>query len=636
MAARDLRIETITPYENGRSFGPTGSYELTRGTVDFAVDPAAPANAQIVDLGRAPRGEDGLVEFSADFSLLQPHDPARSNGRVLFVVANRGRIGPLPYSEDIAWPPRDDVIDPGDGYLLREGWTIAWCGWQFDVPRGSTALGLSAPQALEDGLPIVGQVRVDFRSDQPIADHVLGDSGPMYAFSSYPALSLDDPDAVLTVRDYLNGPRQPIARGRWRFAHDERGRPVPDDERIWLEGGFEPFRTYEVLYRTRACPVVGTGLLAVRDFVAHLRASSGSPCEGRVDHTFAFGASQSGRFLRHFLHLGLNQDERGRTVFDGVHPHIGGGRLGEFNLRYGQPSHFSYSGAGGRPPFSPSPGGGLFDRQRGLGSMPKVVITNTAWEYWRGDAALNHIDPTSGSDLADAADTRIYFFAGTDHVGASPMKDTMPLANPPNRRSSILLTRAAFDNLVRWVTDGSDPPTSRVPRLHDGSASTREDVLVYFKAVPGARLPDEATLPLTRLVDHGAGTDDGVIVWPGIEGASLTCYVATVNDDGNERAGVRLPELAAPVATYTGWNPRAPQPGLPDVLYEFPGSTFGFARDAATRSRSGDPRSSIEERYASRDEYLAELRRVTDALVGARLLLPDDADRAVSVAAELY
>jgi hypothetical protein len=279
---------------------------------------------------------------------------------------------------------------------------------------------------------------------------------------------------------------------------------------------------------------------------------------------------------------------------------------------------------------------GLFDRQRVLGAMPKVVITNSSWEYWRGDAALNHIDPTTREDLPDADDVRLYLLAGTDHVGASPMKDMMPLANPPNRLSATLLLRAAFGNLVAWVTEGIAPPPSLVPRISDNTAATREEVLKSFETIPGAILPDVEVLPVTQLVDHGHQADLGIIVWPGKPGEVLTCFVAAVNDDGDEVAGVRLPELQAPLASYTGWNPRALQPGLPKVLYEFPGSMFKFAATEEEQLATGDGRRSIPARYHDRNAYAAAVGAVVDDLVEQRLLLRSDAERAIRSAVNRY
>lgn len=649
MALTKLTVTSETPYEASRPFGATGPYRLLRGTAEFAVDPALPANREIADLDRAPRDDAGRVGFRSSWCALDPVEGGRASRRLLFVVPNRGRVMAMPMSEDLAPVPMEAAgtdlsIDPGDGLLLSQGWTVAWCGWQWDVTAG---LGLEAPVALAGGVPIDGEVRVDFSSDVPIADHPLSDTTPMAWFRPYPAADVDDPAATLTVRDSLSAERSVIERGRWRFARDQGGRPVPDPASVWLEGGFEADRVYEVVYRTATCPVVGTGLLAVRDFVSFLRRPEeathrpGAPVlSATPQHAFGFGVSQSARFLRHFLHLGLNRDEAGAPVFDGVLGHIGGGRLGEFNQRYGQPSHFGYSGTGSRPPYSPSPGAGLFDRQRELGAMPKVVLTNSAWEYWRGDAALNHIDPEAGRDLPDAPDTRLYLLAGTDHLGPNPLKRTMPLANPPNTLNWILLLRAAFMNLVAWVTDGAAPPQTTVPRLADGTAETREKVLARFEALPGARTPDPVYLPVTRLAHRGPGQEAGVaqpsplegqpVEGPPLQAAALTCYVSAVDEDGNETAGVRLPEITVPLATFTGWNPRAPVPGRPDTIYEFPGSQLAFPAGPGERAETGDPRRSVAERYPDHAAYEAAVGAAVRQLLAARFLLPGDADRATA------
>lgn len=627
MALTKLTLASETPYEASRPFGAAGPYRLLRGTAEFAVDPLLPANREIVDLDRAPRDDAGRVGFQAGWCVLDPAEGERAARRLIFVVPNRGRVMAMPMSEDLAPVPMEAAgtdlsIDPGDGLLLSQGWTVAWCGWQWDVIAG---LGLEAPVALSGGAPIDGEVRVDFSSEVPIADHPLSDTRPMASFRPYEAADVDDPAATLTVRDSLSGERSVVERERWRFARDQRGRPVPDPGYVWLDGGFEAHRVYEVVYRTATCPVVGTGLLAVRDFVSFLRRPGeaadrpGQPLLSATPrHVFGFGVSQSARFLRHFVHLGLNRDEAGAPVFDGVLGHIGGGRLGEFNQRYGQPSHFGYSGFGSRPPYSPSPGSGLFDRQRELGAMPKVFLTNSAWEYWRGDAALNHIDPESGRDLPDPEDTRLYLLAGTDHLGPNPMKRAMPLANPPNTLNWILLLRAAFMNLVAWVADGTEPPETTVPRLADGTAETREKVVARFEALPGAHVPDPIHLPVTRL--------EG----PSVEGRTLTCYVSAVDEDGNEVAGVHLPEITAPLATFTGWNPRAPVPGRPDIIYEFAGSELRFPAGPGARAEAGDPRRSVPERYPDPAAYQAAVGAAVRQLVAARLLLPGDAERATA------
>lgn len=654
MTVMHLAIHSRAPHADGVAFGGTGPYERLDGTIGFAVEPGHAANRPIIDLDRAARDDTGRVRFQADFCLLQPREPARGNRRLLFEVLNRGRKL-LPRMLDHAPPDAAPTarIDPGDGFLLRHGWTIAWCGWQWDVVRGPALLGLEAPQALEavDGQarPIEGQVICQFQPNEALRDHLLADR----VHRPYPAADLAAPDAVMTVRDAAGGPRATIPRDRWRFARaGADGAPVPDHTRVWLADGFAPGRVYEVVYRTASSPVVGAGLLAVRDAVAFLRhgdAAAGNPCAGRIDHTFGFGMSQSGRFLRHFLYLGLNLDEAGRPVFDGLLPHVAGARRGEFNSRFAQPSVQQTPGFGHLPPFADDEGphppagaaGGLLGRQRALGGVPKIVSINTSAEYWRGDASLAHTDPAGTRDLALPPEVRAYLFAGTQHgLGTVPpprvnANDGARGAHPFNALDYALL-RAALVNLERWVTAGEAPPPSAVPRLADGTAVPARAALDAYRAIPGATLPDPARLPALCRYDLGPDADQGVGRYPAVAGAPYPAYVSAVDADGNEVAGVRMPDLVVPVATYTGWNPRAPESGGTGQIIPMQGSTFPFASDAAARERAGDPRPSVAERYRGRDDYLARVRRAAERLVAERYLLAEDVDLALRLAAERY
>lgn len=653
MALTHLESIRQEPFRDGTSWPGGGPYELVSGVAHFAVDPTADANRSITDLDRAERrpeqgGGGEEVRFSADFRVLRPLE-ASGPTNLLFTVANRGRFQAVPFSLGIPWfDPDQASVEPGDGFLLRHGWTLAWCGWQWDVISGPASLGLQAPEALEvpatggPGRPVQGDVRVDFTSEVPIADHALGDSGPQFSFRSYAAADADQPDAVLTVRDTVDGERRVIERDRWRFARDEAGQAVTDDEHIRLEGGFLPFRYYEVTYRTRRSPVVGTGLLAVRDFISFLRYGpdprGGSEIQaprpaGGISAAFGYGASQSGRFLRHFLHEAMNLDENGRPIFDGVLPHVAGARLGEFNQRYGQPSHFSHSGIGSLPPFSPA--GGLFDKQVKAGAMPKVMLTNTSWEYYRGDAALNHVEPTGAADLDEPADVRMYLFAGADHLGPSPVKAIMPVANPVNDLDSVVLLRAALMNLVAWAVDRVEPPPSKVPRLSDGTAVPPETA-VNAVAIPGARRPEPAGFPRVSVTDLGPDTDRGLVRLPAKLGGTYPSLVPAVDADGNDVPGIHFPEVVAPVATYTGWNARTHVPGLPDTLMQFAGSQFPFPATAERARAAGDPRAPLAERYRDREDYAERLRSAIDALVAARHLLAEDAATALEQGLNRY
>jgi Alpha/beta hydrolase domain len=642
-----VEIRSRRPFAEGRAFGEVGAYERLDGTIHFAVDPTLAANRAIVDLERAARDAGGRVTFSADLCLLRPADPSRGNDRLLFDVLNRGRkVAVRSLNRAPVDPVPTEAIDPGDGFLMRRGWTIAWCGWQWDVVRSPALLGLEAPTALDESdQPIAGQVLVEFQPNRASHDALLANR----VHRPYSAADPEQPDAQLLVRDWWAGPRATIPRDRWRFARDDGGRPVPDADHVWLADGFVPGRIYEVVYRTRVCPVVGSGLLAVRDCVSFLRyadAAAGNPCADHVAHAYGFGVSQSGRFLRHFLYLGLNLDEAGRPVFDGVLPHVAGARRGEFNHRFAQPSVQSTAGFGHLMPFGfddqTDPLGGRTDgllrRQRELGGVPRIVATNTSAEYWRGDCSLLHTDLAGQADVEPPAGVRVYHFAGTQHgTGVVPLVDVEPNegtrgAHPFNMVDYSPLLRAALVNLDRWVTEGVEPPPSAFPRLGDGSAVRPAVVIDAFRDLPNVRPPTPERVPGMRRLDLGPRAAAGVGRYPPAAGEPYPTFVAAVDADRNELAGVRLPDLTVPLATVTGWNTRHPETGGAGQLIPMAGSTLPFAATAEERRRTGDPRPAIAERYRDRDDYLARVRRAAEELVARRYVLPEDVETLVELA----
>jgi hypothetical protein len=650
MAVTRLEIAARAPYQGGMTFGAVGAYERIDGVIHFAVDPLHEANAAIVDLDKAARDAAGRVTFSADFCLLHPVDPTRANRRLIFDVLNRGGRRAVPRFNHV--PPalaQTPGIDPGDGFLFRHGWSIACCGWQWDVRRSEALLGLDAPEALDSGgAPIAGTVRVWFQPNSRTRHKLLADR----MHQPYNAAALDQPDAVLRVRDWPDGPPTVIPRDRWHFARDEDGTPVPDDGHIWMAEGFTPGKVYEVIYRTRRCPVVGAGMLAVRDCASFLRFSDAAdnPCAGRIDATIGYGVSQSGRFLRHFLSTGLNVDEAGRQVFDGLLIHVAGARRGEFNHRYAQPSDQHQPSFGHLPPFADDPQtdpitgqiAGLLDRQRALGGVPKVVYTNTAAEYWRGDTSLMHTDMAGTRDVEPPAESRVYLFASTQHVaGSLPLVDGNGPGEPRGRYVANAvdyapLMRAALANLDRWIVEGTEPPASLFPRLADGTAITGAAAIAAFRQIPGLDLPDPAQLPVTRRVDLGPKAARGIGRYPTEPGERYPNYVAAMDADGNERVGIPMPDVAVPLATYTGWNPRHPETGGPEQILPMQGATLPFPRTADERARTGDPRPSIAERYRDRTDYLDQVRRAALSLVEQRYLLSEDVPLAVEIAAERY
>jgi hypothetical protein len=646
MAVSDLVITRRDPYDEGRAFGASGPYERIEGTIGFAVTPDSAANAAIIDLAHAARDADGLVRFQADFSLLQPADPTMGSRRLLFEVVNRGRrLAPRHLNGAPPEPLPTAAIDPGDGLLLRQGWTLAWCGWQWDIAPSEVLLGLRAPEALAPtGEALHGQTSFRFQPNLRAAYQPLAEPGQI----PLTAADADDPDAILTVAASARGPWHPIPRECWRFASAGPEGPQADPASLWLADEFVPGQVYEVIYRTDRSPVVGAGLLAVRDTVAFLRhgdATAGNPCAGRLDHAFGFGVSQSGRFLRHFLHLGLNVDEANRQVFDGVLAHVAGGWRGQFNNRHGQPGVMNTPGFNHLPPHADAIDSGaasVFARQRAMGGMPKTIATNTAAEYWRGDAALIHLDPAAARDLTLPDDTRAYLLAGSQHSpGIALLFRVNPLdglrgAHPFNLLDYTPLLRAALRNLADWVVVGAEPPPSALPRIADGTAALATEALRPFTAIPGATSPDPALLPAPRPLDLGPDTTRGIGRYPAIEGAPYPLYVAAVDADGNEVAGVALPDLAVPIGTHSGWNPRDPQIGGAGQLVSLQGSSLPFTRTGAERKAQGDPRPAIAERYRDRADYLARVQAAAEALVARRLLLAEDVALTVALAAARY
>ena len=684
MALTRLEIVRREPFEEGGAFGETGPYERVDAIAHYAVDPEHPANAGIVDLGRAERAPDGKVRFSGDATFLVPVDPARANRALLLDVPNRGnRIAMRSFNMAPFDLMPTDEITPGDGYLLDRGWCIAWCGWQWDVPHPSVRLGLRAPAVPRANRTPAGRMQLRIQPDRATDTFVLTDQhvGPV---GNHAPISPDDPDdrdAALWVREHLFDVPERIPRERWAFvrrngarsggwsddrgggrsggrsddrsggrSRDDGGSAIPGADSVRLAGGFQPGRIYDLVYTPAECPVVGAGLLAVRDLAAWARAGADAPTAGRVDHVIAKGVSQCGRFLRAFLHAGLNRDEDGNRVFDGVHVHVAGGRRGEFNHRYGQPSVQPTPSLGHRFPFADEPQtdprsgcrAGLLDGQRAVGCMPKVFYTDTSSEYWRGDAWLAHHDLESGADAEPPAEVRRYLFASTQHgPGVLPFTARSMFGSHGGNCLNVVdyrpLLRAALENLRRWIADGIEPPESVFPRVNDATAAAREDVLGALARIPGLALPRADRLPSLAPMDLGEHAGDGVPDLPArFTGAPYPACVSAVDAFGNELGGLRMPDVAVPVATHIGFNPRHADTGGDGQILEYLGSTVPLARIAAAREAASDPRPSIAERYPSRDAYLAEVRAAAQGLVDARYLLAGDVELCAALAAERY
>ncbi len=524
MAMLAFEINKRQPLAGGRDFGMAGAYEQIDGTAHFGVDPSHPDNQGITDIALAPRNTMGRVLFSADATILTPRDPGRGNRKLLVDIPNRGNRLAMRFLNNAAPAVPGEPIDPGDGFLMRHGYTVAWCGWQHDVPDVPGLMRANVPDAkTTDGGPVRGPIMVSFLPNVSSQVQLLSDR----AHRPYPTSDVSDPHAVLLEREADDAPPKIIPREQWSFARFEGGRCVPDPTHVYLAAGFVPGKLYHVVYTTTGAPVIGLGFLATRDFASFLRhdaASQDNPWAGKIQHAYAFGASQSGAFLRQYLWLGLHRDERERPVFDGYLIHIaGGGRGADFNMRFGQPSNTLRPRLRETPPFTDIPQtdpvtgrtSGLLDRIGAHQPRPKIFMTNSSNEYWRGDASLIHSAMDGSRDLEPSADVRIYHYAGTQHGSATwPVADSDPLDGTRtlclmNTVDYRPLLRGAVVALDRWVSVGDRPPPSQYPRLADGTAVTRETTEGSFSGIPDIRFPTR--LPRAARNDFGPETDRGVV-----------------------------------------------------------------------------------------------------------------------------
>ncbi|CAN5890777.1 alpha/beta hydrolase domain-containing protein [soil metagenome] len=609
-----LDIERIEPLADGAPFGASGAYERVIGKAKGEIDPKDPANKGIALIDKAPLNANGRVDYTTDVFILRPKDPAKGNGRILYEVNNRGRkmlFGNLCDGPQGVNDPKT-MADVGNGFPMRQGYTIVWSGWDPDAPRANMGLGLSAPVATDKGQTIVQTVREEFCSGTR--------AGNLEAFKlSYEAATREQPRPRLTVRERADDEPRELPLNQWSFV---------DGRSIKLREGSKPKPgyLYEFHYEAKN-PKVPLGFAATRDVVSWLRHDRAAvkATGGTITHALAIGFSQAGRYLRNHLSEGFNRDEQGRTVFDGIHSHIAGvGRI-FFNTPFAQPARtgtqhedhhfpeneFPFSTATLSDPLTGKTGSLL----RGDGSDPKLIETNTSTEYWQKGASLLHTDPLGARDITLPETCRVYMIAGTQHGGrAGATTDAGPNINPRNPHNPMPAVRALLVALDEWVVSGKAPPPSRVPTLAAGTLVEADKT--GFPAVPGA-----AVVKVTNQV-----APPGDWVNPKPADKAYRTLVSTVDGDGNEVAGIRLPDIAVPLATYTGWNEYKP-PYPAGEIADRDGSCLPFPVDKAARAASGDPRPSLAERYASGADYGAKVQAVVMALLKDRLLLAEDAER---------
>ena len=637
-----------SPTFGGRAFGEVGQYEKLRGVAYGEVDPTDPRNAVITDIELAPRNANGNVEYATDIFILKPLDMSRGNHKLFLDMNNRGqmRLGRL--NDAALTNDPTTAADAGSGFVMNLGYTIVGNGWDFGAPGENSGLTISVPVATHpDGTEITG----------PSYEYIAFNRGAPERYTlAYPAATLDTAEATLTVRERLDERPAVIAPAEWQYVDERTIRLLPAGT------AFQAGRIYELSYTAKHPVVAALGLAATRDFVSFLRHAAeddngtANPLAREIRQTYSFSISQPSRALHDFQTLGFNEDEQGRRVIDGMLKWTGAGTGDQINYRFGQTGRTQRNRQNHLYPEGVFPfahqvltdhlsgrTGGRIVRCAQNGTCARIFEANSSNEYWVKTGSLLHSD-TRAQDLQDPDDVRFYLIAGTSHGVGNPTSRGVcqQYLNPTSPYPAL---RALLVALDQWVAEDVAPPPSRVPRQADGTAAMAVPRPGHLTGV----VPQEAlgwpTIPgvtytgliTSRLhLDFGPGLDEAGIISnypPSLEGReAYPIFVSRVDADGNELAGIRLPPVAAPVATTTGWALRREGFGLNDGC-EGSGQHIPFAQTRAERLDTGDPRLSLEERYQAHDGYVDAVADAARELMRQRLLLDDDVQRYIDEAA---
>jgi hypothetical protein len=637
----------------GRPIGAIGPYEKLQGRVYFAVDPNSPANRRITDLSLASRNAGGLVEFFSDFVVVRPADHSKARNSVVLEVPNRGstQANTIFFSTGKGAVPQSefkllnlDKVSLSDAFIFEQGFTVAWLGWQFDLPQSE--IRVEVPSAKATGLVRYAIIP----NAAEAASHAVTLSGP----SSYCAADAIQTDAKLLEKAHFDDLGQALPRSSWSLAREENGKVIADPCSLLFHQGLKEGRLYEFVYQGANPPLAGLGLAALRDFVSYLKfggvTSSLREHPGTIQHVLGYGYSQSARLLRDFLYQGFNADEHGKRVFDGVVIASAGAGRGSFNHRYALPGEAGNSVLSDLRPVDMFPftdgreddlvqgiHGGLLHAEEESHTVPKVFYTYSSTEYWARVGSLAYTTVDGTRELPLSRSSRLYFYPGTPHdpgpfppekmVGGAQFTSFTNFARPGWAFRALLL---ALDD---WVSRGIQPPASAYPHFKNQLVRREQ---VNFPKIPGVEFP--AYMPRNWRVDYGHDfLAKGIIAnEPPKLQAPYTVLVPQVNRDGNDLGGIALPDVSVPLGTFTGWNYELPVLSNFDYLAGLRGSFIPFPVTIHDRNASGDPRLSVSERYNSRDEYLRQVRAAAQSLVSRRLLRAEDVDAILEESGERW
>ncbi|HKC55908.1 MAG TPA: alpha/beta hydrolase domain-containing protein, partial [Vicinamibacterales bacterium] len=618
-----------------------GQYEKLVGKGYGELDPNDPKNSLIVDIKLAPRNARGKVEYAFDFYILKPIDLAKGSHKVMYEPPNRGRKTHESLNRGAGGNDPGAEKDPvklANTFLLPRGYTMVWSGWDASAGTddGNYNTTITLPVAKNpDGSAITG----------PSYEYIV--SGAAAYELNYPAATLDQSKAKLTHRVRLDDVPQVVPASGW--AYDAEGTSI----HLLPQGArFTQGDIYELSYTAKDPTVNGVGFAAVRDFNAFLRYEQAdgdgtrNPLAGDITRIYTEISSQPGRMLNDFRTFGFNQAENGKIVFDGMLQWIAAADGINMNSRFSQPGRternrqdqlyaegvFPFANQRLKDPISGKTAG-RYDACTKTNTCPLAMEIYSANEYWVKGASLFHTDPMGKMDLPDHPMARLYFVSSMQHgTGNAAAKGACQQVGNPLDSGPV--QRALWEALDQWSTRGVVPPASSVPRLADGTlVPALPQAVQGFPKIPGVTYTG---LKSTRyLLNYGpdyyktgiATINPPVIKPPMFEnpanGPIYPTYVPKTDADGNDIAGIRLPDVTAPLATYTGWSLRAGAQANDGC--EGTGQMIGFARTKAERMATGDPRPSIEERYASADAYASAAKKAIDDLVARRLMLQEDA-----------
>ncbi|HKA41983.1 MAG TPA: alpha/beta hydrolase domain-containing protein [Burkholderiales bacterium] len=658
------------------SFGDAGQYEQLSGRAFGELDPGNPLNRIIQDVALG-KDADGKVRYIATFVITKPVDMSKASGLMWHDVPNRGRPVVINSMErafgDVglasAWQGDNASMSTELGTAVRPTMNAAGNHWlQVPVARNPDGSSITGP--------VLGRI---INRSGPAAQPLIVQTNPV----PYLPATLDTSRATLVSRDHesqqgvVTG-ESPIAAADWKFCGGGTfDAPVPLTGlpvQICLKGGFNPAKLYQVVYTAKDPYILGIGFAAWRDVASFFKyaakddTGTANPLAGRITNSITRGRSQSGNYLRGWLHLGFNQDEAKRQVHEGMWPIIAGRRIA-LNFRWAQPDgvmELYQPGSEGPQWWTPYPdqarvlpARSILDRCNASRTCPKVIEHFGAAEIWGLRLGPEWVGTNATEDIPLPDNVRRYYIPSTAHGGGRGGFDSSlpafglnkPIECPGNNAGFGVLpanpmphtetVNALTVHFRNWVMHGTPPPPNRYPTLREGQLVEPTKTAMGLPTIPGLRASAPEAGFINAVLDYDWGPAFDPSDGSGVPGSAvprvkqvLKMLVPKVDADGNEVGGVPVVLRDAPLGTYLGWNITAggERPFHKDKICTYAGGMIPFAKTKAERVASGDSRLSLEERYTDHAGYVTAVRKAAANAVSQKFLLQKDADVLIAAA----